>query len=572
MAKTHLINIYIKIIGRECCFMFKINEAKLSTGERKTLNDDKFGIPSLRKYPLTDSAHVTKAIQFFKFCPMVNRVELATNINKKIKEYAMTVNVSKDNPFHKLADRYNGNIILEASLGILNTCLTSTITDDASLLREEKRIHDQLKNDGISMETLKEVNGELTVLYKNFHDYKKYEKMNHDILSQLYMSSVFGTLKFSLESNTSMVILDHLYELTQNNSVNYYQVYRELREFYNMIKTSSIDTNDEILSKCNTILDNLTEENSSLMEWNIDILNNNNMKSIDFTPLVEYLEAQKSELEKEIYIIKEASCLNNVSNTQLDSIFENLQYSINPDFINRVLKEEYSTNLNGTDIIKAMSIKDYKYIKEGFDINSDIIYFGVNMNGGISLLLKDIVNENIMYSIPIDDDRKTSVLCESVSAPTDFKILRYDFSKLENNATLNMNITEGISVDADGNLKFAFSPKKTYMDEYAENHKLLMENWKNKNYSGVKENLAFAFTAINILERSSKFKKKDTEIINARSFFINDFKTYLKKLQEVEPDFNFADFYKKGEYDKFIIDIPHESIAGISKIVKALLL
>lgn len=93
------------------------------------------------------------------------------------------------------------------------------------------------------------------------------------------------------------------------------------------------------------------------------------------------------------------------------------------------------------------------------------------------------------------------------------------------------------------------------MDEYSENHKILIQNFKSKNYLGMKTNLAFLFELINTTERLLYSKKginpdvkRDAE--KARMFAINDFKTYLKEVQKVEPDFNFTEYYEKATMEK----------------------
>ena len=82
-----------------------LTEKKLSTKDRNKLDDSMYGLPSERKYPLNDEAHVRKAIQFFKHCKPTMRNELAKNINRRISELNMDVSVSKDNPYSKYANR-----------------------------------------------------------------------------------------------------------------------------------------------------------------------------------------------------------------------------------------------------------------------------------------------------------------------------------------------------------------------------------------------------------------------------------------------------------------------------------
>ena len=68
-----------------------ILEEPLRAAERNKLADKKFGIPSLRKYPLTDKTRVIKAIQFFSKCDKQYKKELAKNIAREAKKYDMEI-------------------------------------------------------------------------------------------------------------------------------------------------------------------------------------------------------------------------------------------------------------------------------------------------------------------------------------------------------------------------------------------------------------------------------------------------------------------------------------------------
>ena len=70
-------------------FSHYFSESKISTKQRKKLDDSQFGIPSLRKYPLTDEKHVLQAVRFFKKAPEEHKPELARNIVKRAKELNM---------------------------------------------------------------------------------------------------------------------------------------------------------------------------------------------------------------------------------------------------------------------------------------------------------------------------------------------------------------------------------------------------------------------------------------------------------------------------------------------------
>jgi hypothetical protein len=74
--------------------MLFLNEEELSKEEREKLDDDQFGIPEKRKFPLHDEEHVRKAIQFFYHAKGKDKEILAKNIIKKADEY--DINISDD--------------------------------------------------------------------------------------------------------------------------------------------------------------------------------------------------------------------------------------------------------------------------------------------------------------------------------------------------------------------------------------------------------------------------------------------------------------------------------------------
>ena len=74
-------------------------ESVLVKKERDKLDDKKFGIPKLRKYPLIDAEHTKKAIQLFKYCDEKDRETLAENIYQASLMYG--VNVTDKSPIFK---------------------------------------------------------------------------------------------------------------------------------------------------------------------------------------------------------------------------------------------------------------------------------------------------------------------------------------------------------------------------------------------------------------------------------------------------------------------------------------
>ena len=76
-------------------------EEKLSSEDRKKLEADIFGIPSLRKYPLNDRKHVLSAITYFRKAKPRYRKELAENIFRSMNKYGISKeSVGRDNPLY----------------------------------------------------------------------------------------------------------------------------------------------------------------------------------------------------------------------------------------------------------------------------------------------------------------------------------------------------------------------------------------------------------------------------------------------------------------------------------------
>ena len=140
------------------------------------------------------------------------------------------------------------------------------------------------------------------------------------------------------------------------------------------------------------------------------------------------------------------------------------------------------------------------------------------------------------------------------------------------------SLTEGLTINPDGSVRFTLKPNKSYIDEYSEVHKLIVENFNNRNYEAVKDNLCFLFTLIATIEREVLYSKKKInedvrkDALDARALAINDFKTYLKKLQKVDRNFDFTSYYERSNHGKLVVNITPDTIKGIKKLFNIILL
>jgi len=263
------------------------------------------------------------------------------------------------------------------------------------------------------------------------------------------------------------------------------------------------------------------------------------------------------------------------------SIIEFLKGSLNPKFI-EYYNKNYTLKLDNKDLLFFNELKSiFSGVYNSTDRNCELIYYGVGERR-LYLLAKHKIDSNELILIKLYDDSLETNLIPLISDDSkdletlDMKIIY--LNKKGGEETYNSKVlTEGISVDEDG-IKFYFKPRKSYMDDYSENHKLLVENFKSKNYEAMKHNLAYLFALINSIERDVIYKKKniDTDKLKdaqkARAFAINDFKTYLKEVQKNEKDFDFTKYFENGGYDTFVYNIDTKSILGVKKLFKIIML
>lgn len=83
-----------------------MTEKTLKAKDRNALDEKEFGIPSLRKYPIHDKAHVKAAVQRFNFVDKAHEKELANNLIKALKKFNMLneIKVGKGNRFKTYLD------------------------------------------------------------------------------------------------------------------------------------------------------------------------------------------------------------------------------------------------------------------------------------------------------------------------------------------------------------------------------------------------------------------------------------------------------------------------------------
>jgi len=366
----------------------------------------------------------------------------------------------------------------------------------------------------------------------------------------------------------------------------------------------SFDTLKSMEDHLNDFLSSIKDKESSMLSilsFPKEIMDSV-LKSSDMNLLntKNYLNNLKDQLKNQINIImmtNQISCvrdqfnddktflLKDVPRDNID-IFNIIEYL--PEMIlSRNIKyynKDYSLYLDSKDLLTFTGLRNLlDNIYMTHDKYGSDIYFGINKDKLYILGKTNIAGEVIMIKLydckNLNVENNFTTTDPSKLTPMTISKINILMNEKENTLLLSNILTEGLDIDKEGNIRYEMKPKKSYMDEYADNHRLLLVNLKTKNYDAAKKNLAFLFALISIIERDVIYNKKtritDDQRIDAekaRTFAINDFKTYLKEIQKVDPKFDFTKFYEDGGYGSLVINISHDSILGIKKLFKTIML
>lgn len=424
--------------------------------------------------------------------------------------------------------------------------------------------------------------------------------------------------------------------LVDNYPCNRFLIYRKLKELLKVAQmeldqrsgdnsvstvrdyTADISNLEKIkLSLSGTINDMMSNlDDTSVMFVNlddvgvvIDTLKSTNMNMIN---IENYLNTIRKELKNEIDIIKTQHAYKYSENPNIMQIFQihdinengviynclNALEGLIDDDILKLYNKDLTYKLDAVDLMVFNSLKKYDKLCVGKDIDNETVYYavcedklyllakkddGAPMHPDIKAYYMILLNEPSMPDKGFAIAHNLSGRKESFDYSIKLKSIKFVYNRAKRSVQAERELdtlTEGFYIDNQGNMKFKFKPKKTYMDEYAENHKILIANSKAKNYEAMKPNLAFLFALINQIERDVIHAKEPNRLTHdfienarkARTFAINDFKTYMKEVQKYDPKFDFTKYYEESDYGKFIVTIDKDELVGIKKLVRVLLL
>lgn len=466
-----------------------------------------------------------------------------------------------------------------------------------------------------STNPMKIINDAMTDCYKTLFGFIRYNNPEIDLTTHNLLTCIFEDIFYYLNQmiwdwNRICKIKEKfciIEEIVAHYKCNNFYLLRKLKEFQITVeshKSTIIKDTDAyraicevesllrelmiyVSESCDSIVSNVIKQDTKIL----DILWSSNM---NLTNSVEYLKVLKNEMKSEIDIIRMTGELNTSltlstnndlfflqdvidhNNREILSILSQLDGRLVKSNI-KYYNEKYSVSLTSTDVMSLSELNKFERLYTGKDTKGDVIYYGICKDK--LYLLGKIKSTGQLLLIKLYDKKPCLHLLNLTCHPAEFASLdKMKATKITVSRCQDLQpLTEGISFTANGDFKFSFKPKKTYMDEYSENHKLLVENFRSKNYEGMKTNLAFLFELINTIERRVYSKKaikpelkRDAE--KARMFAINDFKTYLRELQKAEPDFNFTTYYEESDFGKVTIGIKKEDIIGARRLFQSIIL
>lgn len=129
-----------------------------------------------------------------------------------------------------------------------------------------------------------------------------------------------------------------------------------------------------------------------------------------------------------------------------------------------------------------------------------------------------------------------------------------------------------IKLDGEGNVFIKPIKGLDPEAEYQGAHKLLKVYEENKNYDGMKYELARLWFLNNYIEsRLSSNAKNKVELTKIRARILNDFYKYLDIVNKEENSFNFIDYFEQSPFSDSYIKIGNGTIKGAFKLIKNIL-
>lgn len=162
---------------------------------------------------------------------------------------------------------------------------------------------------------------------------------------------------------------------------------------------------------------------------------------------------------------------------------------------------------------------------------------------------------------------------------TDKDVTVESVSHIKNYFYKGLDFIKNIELMDNGDITINLDDKLTF-EHYNQVHKVIKENDSNGNYEAVKENLAYIFSIILLIEdrymdkhtsKVNKYSKEYDDAVRLRALYINDFKLYLSHVTRDDRNFNFLEYYKHSRANNSVYRIRKSTISRLSLLFKTIM-
>lgn len=388
-----------------------IIEEALTSGKRKRLPDDTFGIPKYRRYPMPDKEHVLMAIRFFNHIEEKFEKELADNITKKIKEFKMEsdVHVTQKNRYYPYWIKAFPQSTNEASI---KEKKEENLTPPKNGKEIIDAVNSSLEKEGLKAHLSK--NGEWGI--DNFLSGKSKSLCLGSFNKDTY-NKAYSTVQDALKPLGAKVSKDNYFTLFVREGA----AIKEAEDDY----AFSYYFNDEIKKKFNDTVDMSTSDDEIITESLNEFLYNSNLPILTES---EYAKEAKKGNYYPIFIV----------NSFTFTKFGKLSHKVTPKLVGEFSHSGISFG-PGLNTIYSYNMANGVSKKGGFSIESIKGYLNKNINSKISVNVFFVKAK--WYKVIHEYIRglKDNVKSTSYSIADLFRIM---LGKVNKKASLNMVCSE----------------------------------------------------------------------------------------------------------------------------------
>lgn len=390
------------------------------------------------------------------------------------------------------------------------------------------------------------------------------------------MKDFHNVIEIKLSNNCDIIEdLNFIKELVYSEKINIYYIRRHMvvlrdRLIEDDYYSSYVKTIDEIIKH---IEKRISKREYAMIQFNISGFRLHSsmietFKEINMRNKFLMKGALIKEINHQKLTLGEYSLYEN--NPELYFIFSTMKYKVSKENIKQI---DSSLSLE-LDEVAMLQLKKLNFFYVPFG-NSDMKRMMVAVSKDYKqmyLVTRDNTNNDLVFITLYDNMSKDIEYFLTGHTNTYSKkvVLRRFKARVTSDFNNLKILTEGINIDKDGNVHIKYRPKKSYMDSYMEIHKILQENRRQKNVEGMKQNLVHIYLLLQSVEEDlhKKFSltKKD-ELIKARTFLMNDFKTYLKEIQKYEPKFDLYEYVLNSEHSSVNLYFNTDTVSGLKKLI-----